>query len=89
MFYRWRRMEEEDRGRVWRLYGWFAALMACGSCVGAVAWVAQMMSAVNVFTAQKSPNLKQADWLCNSLSTHFPIHGARVVCCSGARCDGG
>jgi len=26
MFYRWRRMEEEDRGRVWRLYGWFTAL---------------------------------------------------------------
>jgi len=47
MFYRWRRMEEEDRGRVWRLYGWFTALMACGSCVGAVAWAAYMTSLVN------------------------------------------
>ena len=54
MFYRWRRMEEEDRGRVWRLYGWFTALMACGSCVGAMAWVARMMSLVNFFNANTS-----------------------------------
>ena len=40
-------MEEEDRGRVWRLYGWFTALMTCGSCFGAVAWAAQMMSLAN------------------------------------------
>ena len=49
MFYRWRRMEEEDRGRVWRLYGWFTALMACGSCFGAVAWAARMTSLANGF----------------------------------------
>jgi hypothetical protein len=49
MFYRWWRMEEEDRGRVWRLYGWFTALMACGSCIGAVAWAANMMNLVNFF----------------------------------------
>jgi hypothetical protein len=42
-------MEEEDRGRVWRLYGWFTALMTCGSCVGAVAWAAYMMGLVNGF----------------------------------------
>jgi hypothetical protein len=57
MFYRWRRMEGEDRGRVWRLYGWFTALMACGSCVGAVAWAAQMMGLVNTFKRDNSPNL--------------------------------
>jgi len=51
MFYLWRRMEEEDRGRVWRLYGWFSGLMACGSCVGAVAWAARMMQLVNAFKA--------------------------------------
>jgi hypothetical protein len=54
MFYRWRRMEEDDRGRVWRLYGWFTALMACGSCVGAVAWAARMMNLVNFFKANTS-----------------------------------
>ena len=46
MFYRWQRMEEEDRGRVWRLYGWFTALMTCGSCFGAVAWAARMMQLI-------------------------------------------
>ena len=59
MFYRWRRMEEEDRGRVWRLYGWFTALMACGSCVGAVAWAARMMNLVNFFKANNSPTIVQ------------------------------
>jgi hypothetical protein len=51
MFYRWWRMEEEDRGRVWRLYGWFTALMACGSCVGAVAWAARIMNLVGIYKA--------------------------------------
>jgi hypothetical protein len=54
MFYRWRRMEEEDRGRVWWLYGWFTGLMACGSCVGTVAWAARMACLVNLFKAHKS-----------------------------------
>ena len=59
MFYRWRRMEEEDRGRVWRLYGWYSGLMACGSCVGAVAWTANMMNFVNIFKANTSANLAE------------------------------
>ena len=54
MFYRWRRMEEKDRRRVWRLYGWFTALMACGSCSGAVAWAARMMQLVNGFKGNTS-----------------------------------
>ncbi len=52
MFYLWRRLEEEDRGRVWRLYGWFTALMACGSCFGVVAWTAFMISRVSFFEAE-------------------------------------
>jgi hypothetical protein len=59
MFYRWRRMEEEDRGRVWRLYGWFTALIAFGSCFGAVAWAAYMMGFANGFKAITSANLAQ------------------------------
>jgi hypothetical protein len=54
MFYRWRRLEEEDRRRVWRLYGWFTALMTCGSCFGAVAWAARMMQLVNGFKGNDS-----------------------------------
>jgi hypothetical protein len=54
MFYLWRRMGEENQRRVWRLYGWFSGLMACGSCVGAVAWGARMMRLVNLFEANAS-----------------------------------
>ncbi len=50
-------MEEEDRGRVWRLYGWFTALMACGSCVGTVTWAAKMMNVVYGFEASASPTM--------------------------------
>jgi hypothetical protein len=42
-FYLWRRITEEDRGRMWRLYGWFSALMLCGSSFGAATWLARMM----------------------------------------------
>ncbi len=48
MFFLWRRMDEDDRRRVWRLYGWFSGLMMCGSCFGAVAWAARMMYQVNL-----------------------------------------
>jgi hypothetical protein len=51
MFHLWRRLEEEDRGRMWRLYGWFTALMACGSCFGVVAWTASMISRARLFEA--------------------------------------
>jgi hypothetical protein len=56
MFYRWRRVDEEGRTEMWRLYGWFTALMACGSCVGAVAWAALMMNLVNFYEGQVGSN---------------------------------
>jgi hypothetical protein len=59
MFYLWRRMEDQDRGRVWRLYGWFTSLMACGSCVGAVSWAAYMIFLVNGFKATLDQNEAQ------------------------------
>jgi hypothetical protein len=49
MFFLWRRMDEDDRRRVWRLYGWFSGLMACGSCFGAVTWAARMMNMVDIY----------------------------------------
>ncbi len=47
----WQRMGEEDRGRLWQLYGWFSGVTTCGSCFGAVAWAARMMGLVNGFKA--------------------------------------
>jgi hypothetical protein len=76
MFYRWRRMDEVDRGRVWRLYGWFTALMTCGSCVGAVAWAARMMHLVNGFKAYDSPDPAQRMSL---LAPNYSWHAAFLV----------
>ena len=38
MFARWRRLDEDGRRDVWRLYGVFTMLMCMGSCVGAASW---------------------------------------------------
>ena len=55
----WRRMGEEDRGRLWQLYGWFSGLTTCGSCFGAVAWAARMMQLVNGFKGADSTTLAE------------------------------
>ena len=44
-------MEEEDRPRVWQLYGWFSGLMCVGSVFGAVTWALWMQAIVLTFTA--------------------------------------
>jgi hypothetical protein len=49
--YAWCRMQEEERQRGWRLYGWFSALMLCGSCFGAVSWAVRMTNVVNGFNS--------------------------------------
>jgi hypothetical protein len=89
MFYRWRRMGEANRGRVWRLYGWFSGLMMCGSCVGVVAWASNMIALVNIFTAYDS-----ADWgqrtsllaLAHRLTSAFLVtYGLEFLCLSAAK----
>ena len=52
MLYLWRRMLEEGRRHVWRLYGRFCSLMLCGSCFGAVTWAARMKNLENLFNGQ-------------------------------------
>ena len=49
-------MEEEDRPRVWVLYGWFSGLMCVGSVFGAVTWAFWMQFLVAIFTGS-SPGL--------------------------------
>ena len=83
-------MEEEDRGRVWRLYGWYSGLMACGSCVGAVTWAAQMISYVYSFEADSRPNLN-AEYLSLSASERswyavfLVTYGIEFLCLSAAK----
>jgi hypothetical protein len=42
MLYRWWRMDDEGRRRVWKLYVWFTAFMFCGCCFGAFTWSARL-----------------------------------------------
>ncbi len=49
MFYLWRRMDDEGRASIWRLYGWFSGLIVCGGCVGAVTYLALMQSLAHLF----------------------------------------
>ena len=89
MFYRWRRMGEANRGRVWRLYGWFSGLMMCGSCVGVVAWASNMIFLVNIFTANDSADVVQLTsqfalayrWTSAFLVTY----GLEFLCLSAAK----
>ena len=89
MFYRWWRMEEEDRGRVWRLYGWYSGLMACGSCVGAVAWAAQMMDYVYFFESDSSSILAENQSLIASANIWFAVflvmYAVEFMCLSAAK----
>ncbi len=82
-------MEEEDRGRVWRLYGWVSGLMACGSCVGAVAWAARMMQLVSSFKANPSTDVvKQSTLFALSFSWRaaFTVtYAVEFLCMSAAK----
>lgn len=60
MFCRWRRLDPQDRARVWRLYGWFSGLMTCGSGVGAATWIARMMSYVHMFQGGSDASTSQS-----------------------------
>jgi hypothetical protein len=57
MFFRWRRIE--DKEKMWKLYGWFTALVAGGSCFGIVSWIAWMLRCkeyYQVIYSRSSPN---------------------------------
>ena len=81
-------MKKEDRGRVWQLYGWFSALMACGSCVGTVAWAARMMNLLFVLDARVSPDRAQQTSLgalaYNWFNVFLVTYGIEVLCSCAA-----
>ena len=85
MFYRWRRLNEEDRGRVWRLYGWYSGLMAFGSCVGAVAWTFDMISYVNFFEGYKIPNESQEELGQKWYSAFIVTYTIEFLCLTSAK----
>ncbi len=48
----WRRINDEGRLRVWRLYGWFSGLMLVGSCIGIATWLTWMQRLVYRFKGE-------------------------------------
>ena len=91
MLYLWWRMDEEGRRRVWRLYGWFCGLMVCGSCFGAVTWVARMMQLVNQFNGNDA--FSRRDFVQTSLfarsfswaAVFLVMYAIEFLCLSAAR----
>ena len=81
-------MKKEDRGRVWRLYGWFSALMACGSCVGTVSSAARMMFFFFFLDARVSPDRAQQTSLgalaYNWFNVFLVTYGIEVLCSCAA-----
>ena len=91
MFYRWRRIDVESRPRVWRLYGWYSALMFCGSCVGAVTWAAWMQNVVNVALETSDTSLSPSQQLYHSAlglrwrSVFQVMYAVEFLCLSAAK----
>ena len=61
MLWRWRRINEGHKASVWRLYGYFAAIICFGSCAGAIAWVANNQLLAMYFTRTTSA-VKNSDY---------------------------
>ena len=52
MLKRYLKLDAKDR--VWRHYGTFAALMCCGSIVGAISWIARMQELLFLYVSEDS-----------------------------------
>ena len=83
-------MEEEDRKRVWLLYGWFSGLMCLGSVFGAATWGSQMKALDAGYT---SPTLGLTPAQCQSLfaqsqywtAAFFVTYAVEFLCMSVAK----
>ena len=68
-------MEEDDRQRVWLLYGWFTVLMCCGSFFGVVAATARMQTTAALVPINADVSLNDAPnaeiWSLKSLSNRW------------------
>jgi hypothetical protein len=92
MFYLWRRLGEEERPRVWRLYGWFTGLMVTGSCIGVVTWAARMMQLVIFFKSRaytnSVANRDVVEGWANSMkwnAAYFVMYAIEFLCLTTAK----
>ena len=89
MLWRWWHMEEQNRPRVWLLYGWFSGLMCLGSVFGAVTWGAWMQFLVLLYTKVSSSDLgvKQATFALAQRwrAVFFVTYAIAFLCMSAAK----
>ena len=82
-------MEEQNRPRVWLLYGWFSGLMCLGSVFGAVTWGAWMQFLVLLYTKVSSSDLgvKQATFALAQRwrAVFFVTYAIAFLCMSAAK----
>jgi hypothetical protein len=55
VFWLWKRLDANNRNRVWKYYGWFSGLMCFGCCVGAVSYPAWALFLVKYYNSER-PN---------------------------------
>jgi hypothetical protein len=80
-------MDEEGRQRVWQLYGWFAGLMLCGSCLGILSWTSWMQCLVNLFQGNDPSTPPPRASLLNSVAyswraAHTVFYPVEFLCLS-------
>jgi hypothetical protein len=93
MFWRWRRMRGEGRRGEWGLYGWYSGLMLCGSCFGAVSWVAGVQNLVLFFNLLNNPSstltpaqyLSMATQINRWIAAFAVAHATEFLCLSAAK----
>jgi hypothetical protein len=92
MFYRWWRLDKDSKDRIWRLYGWLSGLMAFGSCVGVIGWVARMLQLYNNVVASdmlSSPSFRGVDlYFAESArwnAVFAVMHAVEFLCLSSAK----
>ena len=56
---RWRRNDEDEKQKQWRLYGWFTGLIFLGSCCGMAAWSCNLLSISYFLTVTDSARNQQ------------------------------
>lgn len=54
MFWLWRKLDDADRCRVWKYYGWFSGLMCIGCLTGAVSYAGWAVFLVNYYDSKSN-----------------------------------
>ena len=74
MFRRWWRLDDYDRGLIWKHYGWFCGLMCIGCCLAAVSFMAWAQWLVGFY----QPGSILADPIVSTRHAHTYTHQTQL-----------